>query len=351
MTETWTNWPRQQRCSPERIERPSTEAEVVEAVKRAADEGRRVRVVGAGHSFTDIACTDGVMLDLSGLDSVIDHDRATGLVRVQGGIIISALARALDERGLALENQGDIDVQAIAGALSTATHGTGSRFGNLSSRVEGVRLVDGTGEVVELDAGSDPEGLRAARVSLGALGAITEVTVRCVPAYTIRRVDDTAPLADVLANLDDHVEAHDHYEVFVFPYSDRAITLESARGHEPPPRGRANTRQLWVREVLLENTALEAAMRLGRAFPALLPSIARFLPRAASRVEKFDASWRVFASERRVRFTEIEDPSRSPARGRGSSASRTSACSTGSAPRSRCRTRRRSAHAGGRARA
>ena len=143
MPVTWTNWARQQRCAPEALERPRGEAEVAAAVVRARERGLPVRAVGSGHSFTDIACTDGVMLDMSGMDRVLDHDATSGLVRVQAGISINALGRALEARGLALENQGDIDRQTVAGAAATATHGTGVRFGNLSSRIQAMRMVSG----------------------------------------------------------------------------------------------------------------------------------------------------------------------------------------------------------------
>jgi L-gulono-1,4-lactone dehydrogenase len=259
----------------------------------------RVKVAGAGHSFTDIACTDGLMLDLSRMNRVVrvEGDEVT----VEPGITIRELGPALAERGLALENQGDVDAQTIAGAISTATHGTGGRFANISSQVTGVRLVTAAGEVVELWEGDD---LLAARVSLGALGAISAVTLRCVPAFTIHRVDRPLPLDDVLAHLDEHVDANDHFELFVFPYTRTALTLTSQRtDREPRPAGRA---QVLLRDVLLENAALEAACRTGRRFPALIPRVNRTLVRAMSPTEHLDASHRVYANRRTVRFTEME---------------------------------------------
>jgi L-gulono-1,4-lactone dehydrogenase len=277
------------------VERPAGEDELGRLVAGA----RRVKVAGAGHSFTDIACTDGLMLDLSRMNRVlgVEGDEVT----VEAGITIRELGPALAERGLALENQGDVDAQTIAGAISTATHGTGGRFANLSSQVTGVRLVTAAGEVVELREGDD---LRAARVSLGALGAISAVTLRCVPAFTIHRVDRPLPLDDVLANLDEHVDSNDHFELFVFPYTRTALTLTSRRtDREPRPAGRA---QVLLRDVLLENAALEAACRTGRRFPALIPRVNRALVRAMSPAEHLDSSHRVYANRRTVRFTEME---------------------------------------------
>jgi FAD-linked oxidoreductase len=292
---TWANWARQQRCAPDRIETPSSEEELIRAVTGA----HRVKVVGSGHSFTDIACTDGVMIDLSAMRRVlaVDSDEVT----VEAGITLHDLGEELHSRGLAMENQGDVDPQTLAGAISTATHGTGGRFGNLPSQVVGVRLVDGAGEVHDLREGDE---LRAARVSLGALGAISAVTLRCVPAFTIHRVDDPRPLDDVLSGFDELVDSHDHWEAFVMPYTRRALTLTSERtDREPSPPGRVGA---FMHDVVLENAVLGAFCRTGRAFPRLIPSLNRALARLMSGSEHLDASNRVYANTRLVRFTEME---------------------------------------------
>ena len=295
MAQLWRNWTRDQRCAPERIERPGNEDELARAVAGA----RRVKVAGAGHSFTDIACTDGTLIDLSGMNRVLALDGHE--VTVEAGITIRELGPALAERGLALQNQGDVDPQTLAGAISTATHGTGARFANLSSQVVRLRLVTATGEAVELRDGDE---LLAGRVSLGALGAISAVTVRCVPAFAIHRIDAPRPLDDVLARFGGLVEANDHFELFVFPYTRTALTLTSKRtDREPRPPGRA---RVLLRDVLLENAALELACRMGRRAPALIPRINRTLVRAMSPAEQLDHSHRVYTNRRSVRFTEME---------------------------------------------
>jgi L-gulonolactone oxidase len=262
-------------------------------------EARRVKVAGSGHSFTDIACTDGVMVDLSSMSRVLSVEGSEATV--EAGITLRELGPALAERGLALENQGDVDAQTIAGAIATATHGTGGRFANLSSMVTGLRLVTAGGDVVELRDGDD---LLAGRVSLGALGAISAVTLRCVPAFTIHRIDEPRPLDDVLARLDELVDTNDHFELFVFPYTRTALTLTSRRtDREPRPPGRA---RVLLRDVLLENAALEAACRLGRRVPAAIPRINRALVGVMSPAEHLDRSHRVYANRRAVRFTEME---------------------------------------------
>jgi L-gulono-1,4-lactone dehydrogenase len=292
---TWTNWARDQRCAPERIERPAGEDELA-AVVAAAE---RVKVVGAGHSFTDIACTDGVMVDLTRMNRVLaveGHD-----VTVEAGITIRDLAPALAARGLALENQGDVDPQTVAGAISTATHGTGGRFGNLSSRVVGMQVVTASGSVVELREGDD---LLAGRASLGALGAVVSITLRCVPAFRIHRVDEPRPLDDVLARFDGLVDGNDHFELFVFPHTRTALTLTSERTDRAARP--AGPLKAFVRDVLFENAALELACRAGRLVPGAIPTINRLVTGALSRAEHLDESYTVYANRRSVRFTEME---------------------------------------------
>ena len=292
---TWTNWARQQRCAPERVETPGSEEELAAVVARAA----RVKVAGSGHSFTDIACTDGVMVDMSRMRRVQSVDVLD--VTVEAGITLHDLGEELRARGLAMENQGDVDPQTLAGAISTATHGTGGGFGNLSSQVVGVRLVDGAGELRDIREGDE---LRAARVSLGALGAIAAVTVHCVPAFTIHRVDEPRPLDDVLPRLDELVDGHDHWEAFVMPYTRKALTLTSERtDRRPEPPGRAAA---FLHDVVLENAVLGLFCRTGRAFPRLIPALNRRLAELMGGAEHLDASNRVYANKRLVRFTEME---------------------------------------------
>jgi L-gulono-1,4-lactone dehydrogenase len=299
MSPLWQNWAGQQRCAPTAIERPRSEEELAELVARSRGP---LKVVGSGHSFTDIACTDGLMLDLSRLDQVRSVDGE--LVTVEAGITLAALGVELAERGLALENQGDIDRQSLAGALATGTHGTGARFRNLSAKVAALRLVDGSGEVVDLSGKSDPDAWRAARVGLGALGVVSALTLRCVPLFTVRRVDEPRPLADTLDRLDEHADRHHHFELYAFPHADKALCRFSERidgAPEPESEWR-----LWVQERVLENAVMGAAARAGRLAPALIPPLNRGITGLVSRSVKVDRSHRVYASRRAVRFTEME---------------------------------------------
>ncbi len=300
----WVNWAGDQSCRPARILRPGSRAELAEAVAGAAAAGEKVRVAGSGHSFTEAALTEGTLIRLEALSGILDADRESGLVRVGGGTVLADLNEELAGLGLAMENLGDIDRQTIAGAISTGTHGTGAQLRNISAQVEGLELVLGDGSVRHLSAATDPELLRAARVGVGALGAIAAVTLRCVPAFSLARVDAPHPREEVLDSFQQRADAHEHFELFTFPYSDLALVLERNRMEEPPrPRGRAAT---YLNDIVLENWALEALAATGKAIPRLIPALSRLAGRLASGSRTSDRSDRVFVNERRVRFTEME---------------------------------------------
>lgn len=303
MAATWRNWTGDQRCSPVEVVRPRDRDELATAITGAVSAGRAISVTGAGHSFTEAALTDGTMLDISALGGTINADPASGLVRVRAGAVLAELNEELHGLGLAMENLGDIDRQTIAGAISTGTHGTGAKLRNISAQVEAVELVGGDGGVHELD-GSTPDLLRAARVGVGALGAISAVTLRCVPAFVLERIDSPQPREEVLDSFAERAEANDHFELFTFPYADSALVLERNRVEGAPrPRGRVAS---YLNDIVLENWALEALSAAGRWVPRAIPALSRLAAALASGGKTTDRSDRVFASERRVRFTEME---------------------------------------------
>jgi len=300
----WSNWAGDQRCRPAQRCSPRSLEELQSAVAQARERGLRVRVAGSGHSFSDIACTDGMMLSLERFNRVLEVDTASARVRAQAGITIHELSRTLLEHGLALENLGDVDVQTIAGAISTATHGTGARLQNIPSQLRAITLVLADGSLLKCSAESDPEVFRAARVSLGALGVIAEVTLQCVPAFTLRGVDAPAPLEEVLGHFEKRVLANDHFEFFVFPHARTALTRTNNRTEEPPrPRGRLSA---YVNDVLVTNHAFNLLCRAGRRVPRAIPQINRLVTRLAGSTERVERSAAIFSTRRLVRFTEME---------------------------------------------
>lgn len=301
----WRNWAGDESCRPTAIERPGSVPEVVAALERAAAAGERLRVAGSGHSFTDVACSDGRLMTLERMDRVLDVDRAGGRVRVEGGITLRALNATLAEHGLALENLGDIDVQTVAGAISTATHGTGARLPNISAQVETIELVLADGSTLTCSAGdADLDTYLAARVGVGSLGVVSAVTLRCVPAFTLHGVDRPAPLEETLAALDELGAANDHFEFYVFPHTRTALTRTNNHVDTPPrPRPRARA---WAEDVLITNHVFHAFCLAGRAAPPLIPTINRVVTRVAGSNDLTDRSDRIFATTRSVRFTEME---------------------------------------------
>jgi len=299
----WSNWAGNQRCAPVAIERPGTEADLVAIVRRAASAGRRVKVIGAGHSFTDIACTDGHLVDLADYGRLLRFDAATCQVTVQAGMRLSALNRALAQRGAALENLGDIAYQSVAGATSTATHGTGLRFGNLATRIVGLRLITGDGSLLDCSADENADVFRVARVGLGALGVLSEVTIECVPAFNLHAVEMAMRVDDVLESWESWLADHDHFEFFWVPNTGWALTKRNRRTDEGV---RPRTRwERWRNEVLYDNVAFGAANRVARHRPSLTRRLGKALP-SSGPMDYIEPSSDVFASARYVHFYEME---------------------------------------------
>jgi FAD/FMN-containing dehydrogenase len=284
MTE-WRNWAGTVAATPARRLRPVCVEDISAAVKTAASTGLTVRALGSGHSFTAAAaCEGGVALDLSGWTGIVASDASTGLVTVRSGTTIRSLNTALDGLGLAMANLGDIDAQTIAGALASGTHGTGASLGGLATQAVGFELVLADGSVVTCSASARPELFAAARVGLGAVGVVSTVTLRCVPAFSLVADERPMPLEDVLASFDDLAAANDHFEFYWFPYGSKALVKRNNRISGTPddiPPAMPGWRRWWEFSVM-ENTAFGALCRTGRAVPPLIPSLNRLSSTALS---------------------------------------------------------------------
>jgi FAD-linked oxidoreductase len=300
----WQNWSGGVRCTPTRIESPGSTAEVVDVVTAAARDGLPVRPVGAGHSFTPLAATDGVMVRLDRMTRVLHHDPTSGRVSVQAGISLHVLNRELAALGLALPNLGDVDPQAVAGAIGTGTHGTGARLPGIAAAVVGVQLVTASGEVLEI--GEDHPWLGAAQLSLGALGILTEVTLQCVPAFLLHAREEPMALPEVLHRLPELVGDNDHVEFYWFPHTEKALLKRNNRVPDGTPAAPLGRLRHLVEDEVLSNGAFEALNRLAHAAPALVPRINALSGSALSAREYTAPSHDVFVSPRRVRFQESE---------------------------------------------
>ncbi|MFM7069510.1 MAG: D-arabinono-1,4-lactone oxidase, partial [Actinomycetes bacterium] len=298
----WSNWAGNQRCLVP-VARPTSEPELQRLVANAAERGGTVKGVGSGHSFTGVAVATDLAVSFVDYGRVRSFDQSACTVTVEAGCRLRDLSEVLWMRGMALENLGDIDVQTVAGAISTGTHGTGLEFGNLSTSVVALRLVDGHGDVVECSPTQLPEVFRSARVGVGAVGMISTVTLQCVPAFHLYAVEEPMPIDDVLDGFDELVAANEHFECFWIPGTRWALTKRNRRNHDPvAPRSRVAA---WRSDVLWDNAAFGLAQRAGSLRARWFAPVARRIP-SATRVTYNDRSYRVLASPRHVRFLESE---------------------------------------------
>jgi FAD-linked oxidoreductase len=288
----WSNWSGSVEAQPASIAKPRTLADLQALVARAD----QVRVTGAGHSFMPLCETSGLLLNLEDMEGGIEvaPDRASAWV--PAGWPIFRLTRALWEQGLSLANQGDIDKQAIAGALATGTHGTGRALGSLSTMALTYRLVMADGSLIECDAAREPELFEAARLGLGMLGVMERVKLAVVPAFRLRETLSRAPLAQILEQWDGLAARHRHVEFFVFPYADQALLkiLDPVdEGDDPIPKDAGAA-------------VFQGVCDLAALAPALAPVLQRLMTRAIGASTRAGPAWSIFPSERETRFEEME---------------------------------------------
>ncbi|TCO26339.1 L-gulonolactone oxidase [Kribbella steppae] len=303
---TWRNWSGTESATGVELLRPTSTDELAAAVKTAAEQGKKLKAVGSGHSFTGCSVPEQVMIRLDGLSSITNADKESGRVTVGAGTDLRKLNAGLAAFDLAMANLGDIDKQTIAGAISTGTHGTGARLGGLATQVVALDLVTADGSVLHCSAEENADVFNAARISVGALGVITSLTLQCVPAFLLRAREMPLPLSEVLSGFDELADGNDHFEFYWFPHTDIALTKRNNRvaaGVGASPVGRIRG---WVDDELLSNKVFELTNRLATRRPGLVPRINRVASRALSAREYVDASYKVFCSERNVVFRESE---------------------------------------------
>lgn len=272
----------------------------------AADQGLTVRTVGAGHSFTPLVQTNGVLVSLDGFQGIEEVDAFTHEVTFRAGTRLWQIPRLLEPFNLALENMGDIDRQSVAGAISTSTHGTGLGFTGFSGAVTGIRIMLADGTHQRASATENPELFHATRVSLGALGVITHVRLRCVPHFLLHAVERVEDIEQIAQNFIDRSKQNDHVEFFWFPGTKRAIVKTNTRLAAGSSLPRMNSFSRWVNDELVSNGALQGISTLGALRPQWIPKLNRLAASVLSNREYTDRWDKVFTSPRRVRFTEME---------------------------------------------
>jgi L-gulono-1,4-lactone dehydrogenase len=301
---TWRNWAGNVAQAPARTVSPSSTAALAEAVRRAAEDGLRVKAAGTGHSFTAAAVTDGVLLRPERLVGLRELDREAGTVTVAAGTPLKDLNETLAAAGLSLTNMGDIMEQTVSGAVSTGTHGTGRTSASLAAQVTGLELVCADGSVLRCSERENADVFAAARLGLGALGVISELTFSVEPEFLLTACEEPMSFDEVTARYDQLVAENEHFEFYWFPHTDGCNTKRNNRTSGPArplPRVRG-----WIDDELLSNGVFQAVCSLGAAAPAVVSSIARISSKALSARTYTDIPYKVFTSPRRVRFVEME---------------------------------------------
>lgn len=234
MAETWRNWSGSLRFQPARIEIPRNEHALSNVVRRAAEEGRTVRVVGSGHSSMPLVETTDILVSLERFGGIESHDREAQEATLGAGTTLHDANAQVHKIGLAMPNLGDVDGQTVAGAFGTGTHGTGTRLRILSASLVGVRLVNADGGIQEFSHRDDPHFFQAARVSLGTLGIFTSLTLRLLPTYRLRRREWCWHIEDCMNHLEELMERNRHFDFYWYPRSDEAkLRLLNPAENEP----------------------------------------------------------------------------------------------------------------------
>jgi L-gulonolactone oxidase len=298
----WRNWSGLVRFKPAAFGQPRSLDELRTLIRDAARSGQKVRVAGSGHSFVPLVETDGLLLNLDHLSGIETIGKS--FAALWAGTHLKPLGLELSACGFGMLNLGDINKQAIAGAVATGTHGTGLRLGSISSQVKALTMVLASGETVSCSAEENPALFAAARVSLGALGVIAKLTVELQPRYKLKLIKKTMPLDECLTQAPQLAAEHRHFEFYWFPHT----RLAGVKLMDPTQEPESNRGLTTAAELVLENGAFGLASRIARVNPAWAASISKLI----AWTMKGDAGTmvadchRAFSSPRLVRFHEME---------------------------------------------
>ncbi|MFK0692010.1 D-arabinono-1,4-lactone oxidase [Mesorhizobium sp. IMUNJ 23033] len=296
MSNSWSNWSGFVRADPKLIATPSDTNELADLVRTAPGP---LRVVGAGHSFTPLVKSEGTIVSLEKIEGLVSHDAAKHQARVRTGTRLGPLMHLLQGIGQGLPNMGDIDRQAIGGALGTATHGSGPTLGAYHTQLETVQIVDGLGKLREYSRSGDQETIQAIGVALGAFGVLTEVTLNNIASYRLRRRKSVLPIADMLRDFETMMRAHRSAEFYYIPFSGYAQFIASDLSDTATTPRPTEDDEAGLRTLRRLRTALRWLPSMRRRL--ILGAIAK-LP-----AEDYVQDWlNVYASDRQTRFNEME---------------------------------------------
>ena len=293
MAETWKNWSGSVAAEPAERCRPQTEAELAEIVRRS----RKLRVVGAGHSFMPLCETFGTLISLEHLEGEVELNADKTRTWAPAGWSLAKLTAALWEKGVSLINQGDVNPQALAGAIATGTHGTGLQLGSLSTAARAFRLMLADGSVVTCSASERPDLFEAQRLSLGLLGVATRIEIDVLPAYHLEEKVESHPFEEVAARWEELVAANRHVEFFVFPYGEN-VALKMLN----PAPGEGELKRLSD----MDDRLFRMVCDVCTVAPWMTKRLQPLIVGRGVRQRRVGPAYQIFPSERTVRFEEME---------------------------------------------
>ncbi|KAF9329109.1 hypothetical protein BG006_007810 [Podila minutissima] len=289
---TFENWARTFRCMPEQYYTPNTEGEIVKIIHLARILGKKVKAIGTGHSPSDLACTDGFMINTDKLNRLLEVDEQNMTITVEAGMKLHKLHDILELHELAMSNLGSISDQSVAGVMSTATHGTGAEYPSLCASVLDMTMITASGERLYCSKTVQPDIFNAAVCSLGSLGIITTMTLQCEPAFRLENKQEPAKLDHVLANLDSIIHSAEHVRLWWYPHTDNVVVWRANRTTKeisaPKPSWRTSH---WFNYHIYQGL-----LDICRYFPRLIPTLSRFMFWATQSkpLERVDDSVKVF---------------------------------------------------------
>lgn len=292
----WQNWAGIESAYPSQRLAPGNRDELRQMLKNAI---MPIRTVGAGHSFNGQCATSGTLLTLDGFSGLAGHSQTNHTATVYAGTRLQQLGQLLQDIGQDMVNIPDINKQTLAGAIATGTHGSGFTLPALHGRVQSFKLMTVAGEELKCSLTEHAEIFRAALVGLGSFGIVTEYTLENWPLARTERQVTIVPLEQMLSDWQLHYQTNRNAEFFYIPFTGTAVRiLHNSTSKEASPRG--------------EDKDMESLMDLKKLrdyfswAPSLRRRIANMVADSHGTEYAVDYGWKLLASERSVRFIEME---------------------------------------------
>lgn len=301
MVKKWKNWGGNVQFKPENKYYPETEEEIVNLVKEAIINKKTIRVAGSGHSFTQVVETE-MLLSLDKFQGIVSVDG--NQVTVKSGTKLKLLGRLLHEQNLAMENLGDIDVQSIAGAISTGTHGTGYKLRTIATQISKIKFVNGKGEIITVTEQDNYDLFKSAQISLGMIGILLEITINALPSYVLAYRADKTTFDKIFGQLEDFKNNNRNFEFYWFPYSKYVQTKVSNISEPSEIKEKRVSR--YFNDLIFENYIFQVTCTISKYLSFTAKYFSKLAGATISPIEKTNYSYKIYTTPRKVRFVEME---------------------------------------------